>query len=171
MKQKFINLEFILAGLIVLLFVGGFFFVVYEPGMAPSVALPEAGNQKPPVTSPSTLALATDRPMAISTNETFKSADPEKILSKKSESSADPVSPEADFGVEGAVFALESGLPLAACQVTFDGQSQVTDQAGEFHLWLTGMVGRLSFACAGFMTGKAELPWRVPELRSGRCEP
>lgn len=163
MKQKILKLEFLLAGLIVLLFVGGFLFVVYEPGTAPPVNLPESGEQKPSVASQSTSQSAANRPMAISQNKTLKGASPEKILSKKPESSFDPVSHGADFGVEGAVFALESGLPLAECQVTFEGESQITDQSGEFHLWLDGAVGRLSFACDGFKT----LEIRRFDLRAG----
>ena len=151
-RKRFINLEFLLAGLVLILFVGGFFFVFYEFEIAPSVSVPEDREQKSSETFSVARSPSTNRSAVISLDETVKNADPEKILFEKSGSIAETVSPEADFGVEGAVFALESGLPLNACRVSFNGQSQVTDQSGEFHLWLEGAVGRLSFSCTGFKT-------------------
>ncbi len=152
MKLKFIKLEFLLVGLIILLFIGGFFFVVYEPEMAPSVSMPEDGVQKTSETLKSALPPSGVPKTTTPTDKTAKVVSEEKIVPKKSERVIDKVSPGADFGVEGTVFGLASGLPLNACQVSFNGESLVTDQSGEFHLWLEGEVGRLSFSCAGFKT-------------------
>ena len=162
-RKRFITLESLLAGLILLLFVGGFFFVFYEPGEVPSVPLPEAGEQKSPATAESFPPLPSGQPEVAPIEKITVTAEQGKILSEETRSIAGAVSHEADFGVEGAVFALESGLPLSACRVSFDGQGQVTDQSGEFHLWLEGAVGRLSFACAGFKT----LEIKQFDLRAG----
>ena len=55
----------------------------------------------------------------------------------------------ADFGIEGVVFGLESGQPLAGCVVDFSGHQTKSDENGEFHLWLDGGAGALSFSYAG----------------------
>ncbi len=151
MKLKFIKLEIFSAGLIVLLFVGAFFFVVYEPAQVPSSA-PEHVDEKTSKAPKDTLPVA-DVPKTAIPNEKISRLEPEKkILSEKFEKINHSISPEADFGVEGAVFALGSGLPLNACQVSFNEESLETDKSGEFHLWLAGEVGRLSFSCTGFKT-------------------
>ena len=152
MKQRFINLEFLLAGLIILLFIGAFFFVVYEPEIDSSIPFSEDLGKKSSEIFKGVLPLPPNRPAVILIDETVKLSDREKIVSEKSEIVVERFSPEADFGIEGAVFALGSGLPINACQVSFKRQKMVTDQAGEFLLWLEGGVGRLSFSCAGFKT-------------------
>ncbi len=163
MKRRFINLEFLLAGLIILLFVGGFFFVIYEPEIESSVPFSEDLEQKSAEVVAGVTQPPSERPMATLSGRAAKAVDHEKILSEKPENIAETFFPAADFGVEGAVFALGSGLPLNACQVSFNRQNMVTDQAGEFHLWLEGGVGRLSFSCAGFKT----LTIRQFDLKAG----
>lgn len=153
MKQKRVaNFKFLLAGLMILLFVGGFFYIVYEPEMESSVPFSKDLEQKSSETFKDVKLLAPDRLAASSIDETVKLADQEKIVTEKPEKVLESSSLEADFGIEGAVFALDSGLPLNDCQVKFNGQSLATDQAGEFHLWLEGGVGRLSFSSVGFKT-------------------
>ena len=161
--KKSIKLEFLLAGLVILLFVGGFFFVVHEPEIEFSKPLSDADAQKSAETFKGALPPTADRPLATLIDKMVTTAEQEKILFDKPGNIYDTVFPEADFGVEGVVFALESGLPLAACQVSFKGQGLVTDQAGEFHFWLEEGIGRLSFSCTGFKT----LEIRQFNLRSG----
>ncbi len=152
MKRRFISFEFLLAGLVLLLIVGGFFFVVYEPEIDSSVSLSEDREQKSAEVVVGVTPPPSERPMSTLSGRAAKAVEHEKILSEKSENIAETFSPVADFGVEGAVFALGSGLPLNDCQVSFNRQNMVTDQAGEFYLRLEGGVGRLSFSCAGFKT-------------------
>jgi len=152
MKLKFIKLEYLLEGLIVLLFVGGFFFVVYEPEMVPPRSIQENGEQNSSVINKSR-ASAVERPKKVVAAEKIdKTPPPKKIYPEKSKRVVAPLSSAADFGVEGAVFALTEGVPLKECKVSFNGESMLTDQSGEFHLWLEGEVGRLSFSCPGFKT-------------------
>ncbi|MCD6534773.1 MAG: PDZ domain-containing protein [Deltaproteobacteria bacterium] len=151
MKRKsFLNIEWLLAILVIILFVGGFFYVFHEPETATSVSLSKEQKDsssktvkdvppEPAVQLPTTVVAKKSKPVKA-----------EKNVTEKVKSVAETVSPEADFGVSGAVFAFESGLPLAGCQVSFNGQSQESNQAGEFYLWADGGISRLSFSCAGF---------------------
>ena len=163
MKRRLINFELLLAGLILLLFVGGFFFVVYEPEIDSLVSLSNDREPGPSEILTGIKPPSPDRPAVNSIDEGGKLAEQKKIVSEKSEIVVETFSPEADFGVEGAVFALGSGLPLNACQVSFSKYKMVTDQSGEFHLWLEGGIGRLSFSCAGFKT----LTIRQFDLKAG----
>ncbi len=160
MKLKF---EFFLAGLIILLFIGAFFFVVHEPEIAPSVSDPQTEEKKTSTTLKGALPASSTPKAEISIPKISKTIPEEKIISEKSEKINERISTEADFGVEGAVFALSSGLPLNACRVTFNGENLITDPSGEFHLWLAGEVGRLSFSCAGYET----LEIRQFDVRAG----
>ncbi|MEA3332768.1 MAG: PDZ domain-containing protein [Pseudomonadota bacterium] len=149
-RKRSINLEFLLAILVIILFVGGFFYVFYEPEIASTVST--AKNQKQPLSETVKVPGPAAHPLISSVAKKSKLVGAKKSSSGKAESVLKMVSPEADFGVEGAVFALESGLPLDGCQVSFNGQSQTSNQAGEFHLWAEGGAGRLSFSCTGFKT-------------------
>ena len=150
MRRRFINLELLLAVLVIILFVGGFFYVFHEPEIVPAVSTAKDQKQPSPETLKNVLPEPDVQPLTTSVAKKSKLDGAEKNFSGKAESVVETVYPEADFGVEGAVFALESGLPLDGCQVSFNGQSQVSNQAGEFHLWAEGGVGRLSFSCVGF---------------------
>ena len=151
-RKRFINLEILLAGLVIMLFVGGFYYVIHEPETAPSVSTAKDQQQTSSATLKDTLPEPDAQPVTTLVAKKSKLESVEKNVSEKVESVVKTLSPEADFGVEGAVFALESGLPLDGCQVSFNGRSQVSNQAGEFHLWVEGGVGRLSFSCDGFKT-------------------
>ncbi len=151
-RKRFINLEILLAVLVIILFVGGFYYVIHEPETAPSVSTAKDQQQTSSATLKDTLPEPDTQPVTTLVAKKSKLESVEKNVSEKVESVVKTVSPEADFGVSGAVFALESGLPLDGCQVSFNGQSQVSNQAGEFHLWAEGGVGHLSFSCAGFKT-------------------
>ncbi|MEA1922728.1 MAG: PDZ domain-containing protein [Pseudomonadota bacterium] len=149
-RKRFINLEILLAGLVIILFVAGFYYVIHEPETDPSVSMAKDQQQISSATLKDTLPEPDVQPVTTLVAKKSKLESAEKNFSEKVESVVKTVSPEADFGVSGAVFALESGLPLDGCQVSFNGRSQVSNQAGEFHLWAEGGVGRLSFSCAGF---------------------
>ena len=144
MKLKF---EFLLAGVIILLFVGAFFFVIHEPEKAPTISDPQTlAKKNSPTLIKEALPAAAPPKAETPTPKTI----PEEIIPEKREKINRTIPSVADFGVEGAVFALNSGLPLNACQVSFNGENLVTDPSGEFHLWLVGAVGPLSFSCAGY---------------------
>ena len=112
MKIKFMKLEFLLTGLIALLFVGGFFFVVYEPEIAPSQPLAENIKQNSSTTHKSTVLTPINQKTEISNDKTLKTEPEEKKLPEKLERVVDTVSATADFGVEGTVFSHSSGLSL-----------------------------------------------------------
>jgi hypothetical protein len=63
---------------------------------------------------------------------------------------ADDLVAEGDFGIEGVVFALDSGQPLAGCRVSFRDRVMETGDGGGFEFWSVGAVGRLSFSCSGY---------------------
>lgn len=148
-RNGFTIVEFLLTGLIVMLFVGGFFFVFHEPDEAPSEPLSE---EKLSLTKKDNL-LGSQVPKAeVRVDKVSGSKPAEKIVPPKPAVVSDKVSVAADFGVEGTVFNLTSGMPLEGCRVNFKDDNLVTDQAGNFHLWLEGEVGRLSFSASGFKT-------------------
>ena len=62
----------------------------------------------------------------------------------------DPPEMAGDFGIDGVVFARDSGLPLAGCRVHFRERVVETGADGEFELWSDGGVGRLRFSCPGY---------------------
>ena len=79
----------------------------------------------------------------------LKSSPGTKSQSQSTSEITDALPGSADFGIEGVVFALGSGLPLSGCEISFSGHRVTSDVNGEFHLWLDGGVGVLSFAHAG----------------------
>ncbi|MCD6293030.1 MAG: PDZ domain-containing protein [Deltaproteobacteria bacterium] len=151
MRQKgFMLLEFLLAVLVIILFVGGFFYVFHESEPVSSIPLVKERKHVSSEKSKKVLSDPVVDQLVNSVVKKSKTVKAKREKAKKVESAVETASPEADFGVSGAVFALESGLPLDNCRVSFNRQSQASNQAGEFHLWSEGGVGRLKFFCDGF---------------------
>ncbi|MBN2808114.1 MAG: PDZ domain-containing protein [Deltaproteobacteria bacterium] len=151
-RKRLSKLEFLLAVLVVLLFVGGYFFVVYEPGMIPALSKPPAESRNVPVLPVRKSRPAAVKPKAVKTVAKVKAAVPDKVVPPPAAAkAAEVIAPAAsDFGIEGMVFSLVGGLPVNACIVSFNGENLITGQTGDFHLGLDGAAGRLSFSCAGF---------------------
>lgn len=155
MKRRFLNSDLLLAVVVCLLFVGGFFFVIYEPDKKPTQPLTKElqNNQVSVAESGKGFDPSFYLQSTSITKEPVKAK--KKILEDESgiknrplnqEKAPEIVSATADFGIEGVVFSLGSGLPLTDCKVSFAGQKVTTDASGEFHLWLDGGVGTLSFS-------------------------
>lgn len=157
MKKRLFNSNFLLILVVLAFFAGGFCFVIYEPDekpVKPATAVSQTDsvlepvrNSASPVRSEVEPGQKLKKPQAEK-SKLKSSSGTESHPEKSSEITAAPPG-SADFGIEGVVYALGSGLPLSGCEINFSGQSAVSDVNGEFHLWLDGGMGALSFSYAG----------------------
>ncbi len=157
MKKQLFNVNFILLLAVLAVFAGGFYFVIYEPAPVPVQPVNVVSQ---PIAAPAVALMAAcpAKPEA-KLKPALKKAAPEKKLQQLESALDNPaeMSSEtstaapgaADFGIEGVVFGLGSGQPLAGCVVDFSGHRTKSDDNGEFHLWLDGGVGALSFSYVG----------------------
>jgi hypothetical protein len=154
MKKRLLNTNFLLILVVLAFFVGGFCFVIYEPDEKPASEVLQTDSAPVPVrysVSPAKAKTGADQKL--------KKLQAEKSKLKRSPGTKGQSQPtreitaalpgSADFGIEGVVYALGSGLPLSGCEINFSGYRVISDVNGEFHLWLDGGVGVLSFAHAG----------------------
>ncbi len=158
MKRRFFSSDFFLIVLVLAFFVGGICFVVYEPDKdeAKAGARVAADSSVNVVQSGKKSAR---EPKSVTTADIKSSdqvkvaaqvpADSVKVNTEGWQETAGAAPGAADFGVEGVVFSLASGLPLAGCKVSFAGHEATTDERGEFHLWLDAGAGALQFTYAG----------------------
>ncbi|MCK5680876.1 PDZ domain-containing protein [bacterium] len=162
MKRRLLNLDLILVLGVFLIFVGGFFFVVYEADEEPTQNSAAVIDGNRPQDRESSASLGSKSVLQPNVEVNISGTEPgplgEIALNEKSypaalKGSAENVSLStlgtSDFGIDGAVFSLVSGLPLAGCEVNFLGQRVTTNASGEFDFWHEGGVGALSFSCAG----------------------
>ena len=164
MKRRFFSSNFFLIILVLVFFAGGICFVVYEPEVKeeipPTKVAVEALDSA--VDSPLKSSAAI-KPKAVAKVEKRAQSKPAtevddaygKLQKDAAPDAAGAAPGDADFGVEGVVFSLVSGLPLAGCEVSFTNHKVVTDERGEFHLWLDGGVGVLRFVYPG--GGRAQI--------------
>jgi len=161
MKKRLFNPDFILALVVLALFVGAFCFVVYEPGEKPvkpetaasqdnSASAAEPGQQSSVQAGTDSAPL--NKKTEVEQNKLKETSSGSGKSAKEFNQSAASVPGSADFGIEGVVFALGSGLPLPGCEIRFMGQKVLSDVNGEYHLWLDGGVGPLSFSVPGART-------------------
>ncbi len=157
MKRLFSS-DFFLIVLVLAFFVGGICFVVYEPDKEEVKAGARVAADSP-VNVVKSGNKSMRKPKSVATAD-IKSSDPVKIAAslisdsgkvkdKERQDAAGAAPGAADFGIEGVVFSLASGLPLAGCKVSFVGHGATTDERGEFHLWLDTGAGVLQFTYAG----------------------
>jgi len=151
MKKRLFSSNFILVVVVLALFAGGFCFVVYEPAEEPVTAASHVDSVPVAVhKSVSSVRPETEPEQKLqkpkSEKNRLESALKTKNQPKKIEETAVVVPGSADFGIEGVVFALGSGLPLSGCEVHLSGRSVASDVNGEFHLWLDSGGGALSFS-------------------------
>ena len=157
MKKRLFNSNFLLLLAVLAIFAGGFCFVIYEPAekpVKPVIAAPQSDSAPTAVGSSSSSAKpepelklnSKNRP--VEKNKLQAASAIENKPEKPAQTTA-VVPGSADFGIEGVVFALGSGQPLEGCEVNFSGHSTSSDVNGEFHLWLDGGVGALSFSQSG----------------------
>jgi len=154
MKKRLFNSNFLLVLVVLALFTGGFCFVVYEPAEEPVQSVTDVPQvDSAPVAvrnslSPSRAKTESGQKLQIEKKQ-LETLPRTKNLPKKTRETAVAPPGSADFGIEGVVFALGSGLPLPGCEINFSGQRVTSDVNGEFHLWLDGGVGVLSFIYPG----------------------
>ncbi len=156
MKKRLFNSNFILVLVVLALFAGGFCFVIYEPEIpiksvseAPKTDLVPAAVRKSvaPARAETELRPNLEKPPVKKSR--FKTSPEAKNQVQETQETDLIVPGSADFGIEGVVFALGSGLPLSGCEINFSGQRVTSDANGEFHLWLDGGAGVLSFSYIG----------------------
>ena len=150
-KRGFGNPDFLLLLLVAGLILGGFYFVFRAPAPPPAPA-----GRRPAAEAPVRPLLAEKTPAGkvpeVSPRPPAESG-PEKPAAGRQ---AVPPPVENDAGeeaacaIEGTVFSLASGMPLARCEVRFMDLTVVTGEDGEFHLAADGGVGILRFACSGY---------------------
>lgn len=156
MKKRLFNSNFILVLVVLALFAGGLCFFVYEPAEEPvkpvTVAAPVDSVPEVVRSSVSKTRAKTEPGQKHKTQiakKRLETVPKTKKAPQQIEVTAAVAPGSADFGVEGVVFALGSGLPLSGCEIHFSGQRVTSDANGEFHLWLDGGVGVLSFSYPG----------------------
>ncbi len=154
MKRRFFSSNLFLVILVLSFFAGAVAFVFYEPEVKEE-ALPAKVTTEAPVkvvdSIPKSSAKIKPEPQ-IEAGKQIASETAVAAGKHRSEESPEAVGAApgaADFGIEGVVFSLTSGLPLAGCEVSFAGHKVTTDERGEFSLWLDGGVGALRFARDG----------------------
>ncbi len=157
MKKRLFNSNFLLILVVLAFFAGGFCFVIYEPAeepVKPVSEVPQTDSAPEPVRN----SVSPPRSKAEPSQKLKKPQTGKSKSKTSSETKSQPVQPQettaappgsADFGIEGVIYALSSGLPLPGCEINFSGQSAISDVNGEFHLWLDGGLGALSFSYAG----------------------
>ena len=165
MKRRFFSSDFFLIVLVLAFFVSGIVFVVYEPDNNEGKKLKQVSVDSPVdnVKSGDKSNSQNKSKVVVAESGDSNKAKVDPTLSSPGKVKVDEVPPEmagaapgaADFGIEGVVFSLSSGLPLTGCKVSFAGHGVITDERGEFHLWLDGGVGALHFAYAG--AGKVQI--------------
>jgi hypothetical protein len=151
-KRGFGNIDLLLFLIVAGLVIGGFYFVFHSPEQTPS-AKPEitAGAPKEPVetasrvtpeTSAGKVPPAASRPVKEASGKPAPAAAPPAV-----QPTATGDDGEGAFSIEGTVYSLSSGMPLADCKVTFGDRAAVTGPDGEFRLTADGGVGALRFTC------------------------
>lgn len=157
MRKRLFNSNFLLLLAVLAVFVGGFFFVIYDPdekSVKPEIKVLQNNPVRTAERAPASQAMpktgsASNLKKLQAEKNKIKTSPEIKNQPKKTVATAAIAPGSADFGIEGVVFALGSGQPLSGCEVLFSGHSVTSDLNGEFHLWIDGGAGALSFAYAG----------------------
>jgi len=153
LKRGFSTPDFLLLVLVASLIAGGFYFVFRTPGSPPAARSPAAADRTSPLAPESRPATdKTDSAVKLPSGN-VKPADVGAASPAAAPAPA-PLAAEDDgegaYGIEGTVFSLGGGQPLAHCEVRFMEMKTVTQADGAFRLTADGGVGILRFSCPGF---------------------
>lgn len=156
MLKKIRCFDLLLILLFVALLAAGFAFVFHDsPEDEKLLARVESSStvqksEPVPAESLTGRAPAAASPGKIGTEAAGESGSEPALAATPVDIALDNAAHSFDYGIEGVVFSLATGLPLADCRIEFQGLTVNSGSHGEFTLWHGGGSGRLQFSLAGF---------------------